>query len=133
MPTTNHYEILYRSRLNTPPHNTQQTFRKYCVDCVHFSSNNPASRISRVRNIENISILPITLKLGLCINFSTCIGERLNGYWIPAFCDGALSNALVNSKLLPPQQTLRGSVDTALNNSELSKTVLFITGTSRPQ
>ena len=40
---------------------------------------------------------------------------------------------LINSKLLPLQQIIPGSVDTAPNNCELKKTVLFITGTSRPQ
>ena len=137
VPSSNAYN---KSLWNTLSINTQyfhhtklQTFRKNCVDWAHLSSNSPTNRTKRVRSIANMSILPITLKLGLCISFSTCMGEKLNGYWTPAFCDGALSNALIKSKLLPPQQIIRGSVEMAPNNCAVNATLLFTTGTSRPQ
>ena len=57
-----------------------RTTLKYCLDCTQHSSRSPFSRSRRARNMENIPILPITLKLGLCNKRSNCTGASANGY-----------------------------------------------------
>ena len=51
-----------------------RTILKYCVDCTQRSSRSPFNRNRRARTIEHMSILPITLKLGLCNKRSNCTG-----------------------------------------------------------
>ena len=92
------------------------TFRKYWFDCTQGSSNIPERRTSSVLNIGNMSIFPMTLKLGLCISFSTWTGFKLKGYYTPAFCVGFLSRALIKSLSAPPQHTIVGPIDTTLSN-----------------
>ena len=72
------------SILVTTFHHNYLTLQKYSVDCAHFSSKRPNNLTSNVRTIEKMSIFPITLKLGLCNNFSICSGNKLNGYCNPA-------------------------------------------------
>ena len=60
--------------------NTIRTILKYCVDCTQRSSRSPFNRNKRARNMENMSILPITLKLGLCSKRSNCTGASAKGY-----------------------------------------------------
>ena len=94
------------------------TILKYCVDCTQRSSRSPFNRNKRARNIEHMSILPITLKLGLCSKRSNCTGASVNGYWTPAFRPGLLSRTFTKSAFEPPQQMMVASPETALNNWE---------------
>ena len=94
------------------------TILKYCVDCTQRSSRSPFNRNKRARNIEHMSILPITLKLGLCNKRSNCIGVNENGYWTPAFRPGLLSRTFTKSAFEPPQQMMVASPEIALNNRE---------------
>ena len=94
------------------------TILKYCVDCTQRSSNSPFRRNNRARSIEHRSILPITLKLGLCNRRSNCTGVNEKGYWTPAFWPGLLSNTFTKSAFAPPQQMIVASPEMALNNRE---------------
>ena len=98
--------------------NIQAINPTFQVHCTQGSSNIPERRTSSVLNIENMSIFPMTLKLGLCINFSTWSGLKLKGYCTPAFRVGSLSRALTKSLSTPPQHTIVGSVDTTLSNDQ---------------
>ena len=57
-----------------------RTILKYCVDCTQRSSRSPFNCNRRARSIEHMSILPITLKLGLCNERSNCTGVNEKGY-----------------------------------------------------
>ena len=90
LPKPKHHDNIIQNQpqsamLITTFHHNYLTLRKYKVDCAHFSSKRPDNLTSNVRTIENMSIFPIKLKLGLCNNFSICSGNKLNGYCNPAF------------------------------------------------
>ena len=105
------------------------TFRRYRVYCAQGSSNIPERRTSSVPNIENNSIVRMTLKLCLGINFSTWTGFKLKGYCTPAFRVGSPSRALIKSLSAPPQQTIVGPIGTTLSNWPTIHTLPFTTET----
>ena len=110
-----------------------RTILKYCVDCTQRSSRSPFNRNKRARNMENMSILPITLKLGLCNKRSNCTGVNEKGYWTPAFRPGLLSSTFTKSAFAPPQQIIVASPEMALNSRETRSIQLFVGETSLPQ
>ena len=80
-----------------------------------------------------MSILPITLKLGLCNSRSNCNGVKVKGFWSPAFRPGLLSKTFTKSALDPPQQKIVASPEIALNSRDIKSTKLLAGGTSLPQ
>ena len=122
-----HYQGNHGATLPVP------TILKYCVDCTQRSSSSPFRRNSRARSIEHMSILPITLKLGLCNRRSNCTGVNEKGYWTHAFRPGLLSSTFKESAFAPLQQMIVASPEMALNNRKTRSLQLFVGETSLPQ
>ena len=80
-----------------------------------------------------MSILPITLKLGLCNIRSNCNGVKVNGDWTPEFPPRLLYKSFTKSALDPPQQMIVASPEFALNSRDIKSTKFFAGGTSLPQ
>ena len=94
-------------------------FLKHCVGCTQLSSESPFARNRRYCSIEHMSILPITLKLGLCNRRSNCTGAKANGYWTPAFRPRLLSKTSTKSAFDPPQQIKVATPEIALSNRDI--------------